>query len=294
MRFGRYSHWAVPLIAGALGACAGNGEGLDQNGQPIGTPAGMTAPGGTPSGTVMADFQSIQDNVFTPICSQCHIGASAPEGLQLDAAHSYNLLVGVPSTEQPNLLRIDPSNPDASYLLLKIEGTADIVGGQMPLGEAPLPQPTIDAIRQWIVNGALNAQSSQSRSAVAAPPAFGIQTTAPLDGATVPAPLGRIVVTFTQDVDASLVNSTTVSLERLADAEPAADGTAAGGASQPSISIAPAAKNQAALLLTPQAALEAGSYRVTLRGTGAAALADADGSILGVDYSFVFSVEPAK
>lgn len=289
MRFGQYRHWAVPLIAGALGACAGNGEGLDQNGQPIGTPGGMTAPGGTPSGTVMADFQSIQDNVFTPICSKCHIGASAPEGLQLDAAHSYNLLVGIPSVEQPNLLRIDPSDPDASYLVLKIEGAAGISGGQMPLGEAPLPQPTIDAIRQWIVNGALNAQSVQSRSAVAAPPAFGIQTTAPLDGAAVPAPLGQLVVTFTQDVDASLVNGTTVSLERLADSGPAA-----AGASQPSISTSLAAKNQAALLITPQVALEPGSYRVTVRGTGAAALADVDGAILGVDYSFVFSVEPAK
>ena len=79
------------MLAGCAAGCAGNGEGLDQNGQPI-------APG-NPSGPVTADFKSIQDNVFTPICSQCHIGASAPEGLQLDAGHSYNLLVGVPDQE---------------------------------------------------------------------------------------------------------------------------------------------------------------------------------------------------
>ena len=84
-----------------------------------------------------ADFQSIQDNVFTPICSQCHIGASAPEGLQLDAGHSYNLLVGVPSVEQPNFLRVKAGDPDNSYMVHKIEGLASISGDRMPLGETP-------------------------------------------------------------------------------------------------------------------------------------------------------------
>jgi hypothetical protein len=105
--------------------------------------------GGTTGGQVTADLQSIEDNVFTPICSKCHIGASAPEGLQLDAAHAYNLLVGVPSAEEPSLLRVNPGNPDASYMVLKIEGATGIEGGQMPLGETPLPQATINAIRQW-------------------------------------------------------------------------------------------------------------------------------------------------
>ena len=93
------------VVAACAVGCAGNGQGLDQNGQPI-------TPGGGSGGPVTADFQSIQDNVFTPICSKCHIGASAPEGLQLDAAHSYNLLVGVPSAERPDLLRVNPGNPD--------------------------------------------------------------------------------------------------------------------------------------------------------------------------------------
>lgn len=131
------------LVALACAAgCAGNGDGLNQNGQPLGA-------GDTTGGQVTADLQSIEDNVFTPICSKCHIGASAPEGLQLDAAHAYNLLVGVPSAEEPSLLRVNPGNPDASYMVLKIEGATGIEGGQMPLGETPLPQATINAIRQW-------------------------------------------------------------------------------------------------------------------------------------------------
>ena len=80
MQIDRSRSWAALLLLGFAAGCAGNGEGLNQNGQPISS-------GGNPGGPVTADFQSIQDNVFTPICSQCHIGASAPEGLQLDAAH---------------------------------------------------------------------------------------------------------------------------------------------------------------------------------------------------------------
>jgi hypothetical protein len=87
----------APLSAALLAACAGNGAGLDANGQPLGS--GSAAP------PLTADFQSIQDNVFTPVCVRCHSGAGAPEGLQLDAAHSYALLVGVPSVEDPSFTR---------------------------------------------------------------------------------------------------------------------------------------------------------------------------------------------
>src|ERR1700686_5025406 len=205
MHADRYGSWAALLLVGFAAGCAGNGAGLDQNGQPISTG------GSSGGGPVTADFQSIQANVFTPICSVCHIGASAPQGLQLDAAHSYNLLVGVPSNEQPSLLRVRSGDPDNSYMVHKIEGLAGITGGQMPLGETPLPQTTIDAIRQWITNGAPNAPAARA----AAAQMFAVQTTAPLDKATVKAPLARILVTFTQDVDASLVNDATVTLERI-------------------------------------------------------------------------------
>jgi hypothetical protein len=260
------------LLSGLAGGCAGNGDGLNQNGQPI-------ASGGSSGGPVTADLESIQENVFTPICAQCHIGASAPEGLQLDAAHSYNLLVGVPSVEQPNLLRVNPGNPDASYIVHKIEGEAGITGGQMPLGETPLPQATIDAIRQWITNGAPNVP------AAAAAQAFAVQTTAPLDQSVVQAPLAQIVVAFTQDLDASLVNGTTVTLERLV-----ATGE---GQQMMQAAAALAEKNPAVVLLTPAAAVGPGVYRVTLRGTGGGALADMNAARLGADTVFEFTVEAA-
>lgn len=276
MQIDRYRSLAALLLAGCAAGCAGNGDGLDQNGQPI-------SAGGTAGGPITADFQSIQDTVFTPICSKCHIGASAPQGLQLDAAHSYNLLVGVPSNEQPGLLRVKPGDPDNSYMVRKIEGAPGIDGGQMPLGETPLPQGTIDAIRQWITNGAPNAP------AAAAARVFAVQTTAPLDKATVNAPPPRILVTFTQDVDAALVNDTTITVERIGPATAMAD-----GAEKISATAALAPENSAVLLITPRTALDPGVYRVSVRGSGGGALANMNAATLGTNTSFEFTVEPAQ
>jgi hypothetical protein len=284
MPIDRCRSWAALWAIGCAAGCAGNGEGLNQNGQPI------SAGGG--NGPITADFQSIQANVFTPICSKCHIGAGAPEGLQLDAAHSYNLLVGVPSLEQPALLRVNPGDPTDSYMVHKIEGLPGIGGGQMPLGETPLPQATIDAIRQWIANGAPNAPVA------AAAQAFAVQTTAPLDQAIVKAPLARIVVTFTKDVDASLVNDTTITLARIGGTgevtgSDLTSAAAAGAQKMPAAGVL-APNNPAALLITPRTALGPGVYRVMLRGTGGAALADMNAATLGSDTSFEFTVEPAQ
>lgn len=133
----------------ALGACAGNGDGLDQNGRPV----------GEDSGTLQPTFQSIQANVFTPLCTGCHAGASAPLGLRLNEGSSYALLVNAPSAEVPSLQRVQPGNPDASYLIRKLEGTA-AVGSRMPLNQPPLPAATIAVIRQWIANGAPSGAAS--------------------------------------------------------------------------------------------------------------------------------------
>jgi hypothetical protein len=271
------------VVAACAAACAGNGEGLDQNGQPI-------TPGGGSGGPVTADFQSIQDNVFTPICSKCHIGASAPEGLQLDAAHSYNLLVGVPSAERPDLLRVNPGNPDASYMVQKIENAPGIIGGQMPLMETPLSQATMDAIRQWVTNGAPKAAGASP----AATSMFAVQTTAPLDSAIVKAPVKRIVVAFSQELDASLVNETTVGVARIARPEregAAVDGAPVSAATTVPVSVGLAPKNPAVMLITPQTALGRGVYRATLRGTGGGALANLSATTLGADVSFEFTVD---
>jgi hypothetical protein len=54
--------------------------------------------------------------------------------------------------------------------------------------------------------------------------------------------------------------------------------------------------NPRVLLITPRAPLAPGSYRVTLRGSGGAALADVSAEILGAgsDYSLNFTVDFAR
>ncbi len=102
-----------------------------------------------------ADFNSIQQNVFTPICTVCHSGSNAPHGLHLDAANSYDQLVGVPSVEQPTILRVAIGDPDGSYIIQKLEGTA-AVGARMPFGGPYLTQAQIDQFKSWINAGAAN------------------------------------------------------------------------------------------------------------------------------------------
>ncbi len=140
-------------------ACTpGSGDGLDASGRPIGeTPD----PGDEPT------LANIQARIFTPMCTVCHIGAAAPQGLRLDEVNSYNDLVGVPSQEVGGLLRVNPFNPDSSYIVHKIEGTQS-VGEQMPFGGPPLPAEDVALIRQWIADGALpNATLTTPQSVIA-------------------------------------------------------------------------------------------------------------------------------
>ena len=70
-----------------------------------------------------------------------------------DANASFASLVGVTSLEDANFMRVEANDPDNSYLIQKLEGTAS-TGAQMPFGATPLDQATIDNIRTWIDNGA--------------------------------------------------------------------------------------------------------------------------------------------
>lgn len=136
----------MALLAALIGglSCAGDGTGLDAFGNPLdgsGAPLGPTLAG-------------IQANIFTPICTQCHTGAAAPLGLALDAGVAYANLVGVTSVEMPSMRRVEPGNPDNSYIVWKIEGRSGIVGAQMPRGLPPLSAEQIAAVRGWIQAGA--------------------------------------------------------------------------------------------------------------------------------------------
>lgn len=99
---------------------------------------------------------SIQENIFDVSCalSGCHTGSNPPMGLDLSAGQSQSNLVEVDSREVPAFQRVEPGNPDDSYLIMKIEGDSRIVGVRMPLGRAPLSGEQTAVIREWILDGA--------------------------------------------------------------------------------------------------------------------------------------------
>lgn len=55
-----------------------------------------------------------------------------------------------------------------------------------------------------------------------------------------------------------------------------------------------AAANPSVLLINPSVPLAAGTYRVTVRGTGGGAIANLNATTLGSDTSFEFTVETAQ
>jgi len=103
----------------------------------------------------------LQTQIFTPICSVCHtgVGTTLPGVQNLTAGHTFASVVGVASLEVPSLLRIKPNDPANSYLIQKIEGTA-ASGARMPAGcpttQPCLDQATIDQVKAWVSQGALN------------------------------------------------------------------------------------------------------------------------------------------
>jgi len=102
----------------------------------------------------------IQQEIFTPTCATvlCHNAASAAGDLDLSAGASRVELVNiVPSAEiaaQAGQLRVDPGDPDNSFLLIKLIGPPLGAGSRMPLIGLPLAAEQIETIRTWILRGA--------------------------------------------------------------------------------------------------------------------------------------------
>jgi hypothetical protein len=255
----RLAHRLVALAAAGLGACAGSGEGLDQNGRPLGSEAA--------GGPLTATFESIQDNVFTPICSVCHAGGAAPEGMRLDAGNSFAMIVDVPSVEVPSLYRIKPGDPDNSYLVQKIEGHA-AVGAQMPFGGPPLPAATIATIRQWVSDGASPA------TAAAASVGFVVTSVAPANGEVVLATPQPIIVSFNRALDVTRLGPTAVRLLRV-EAGPDGELTA-----DVATDLRVPDANLRVLLVKPRGPLANGRYRLVVAAGPGAGVADLGGQAL--------------
>ena len=108
-----------------------------------------------------ATLAQVQASIFTPRCTACHDGSQPPNGvlpgsMNLSAGASFASLVNVASLEQPAVRRVVPGNPDASYLVHKLEGAATITGQRMPFGGPFLDAAAMAQVRSWIAAGATN------------------------------------------------------------------------------------------------------------------------------------------
>jgi hypothetical protein len=262
----------VPLACCALTAC-GSGDGFVGSGGVV--------------GPLAPNFGSIQANVFDQYCEHCHSGANAPVGLRLDAANSYASLVGVPSVERPNLMRVAPGDANGSFIIQKLEGTAG-VGERMPAGLPALPQDDINVIRQWIGDGALPSASSTGPIRVTAlsPERSSMESALP----------SSITVAFDRELNAPSVNSASFKLTRGG-----ADGllgTRDDVEITPASVTVPSANPRSAVMDLTGVPSVLDDYVITLSGTGGAAILDLSGNALdgegdgiaGGDFKTTFSV----
>ena len=259
-------HRCVMTFALVLAGCAGNGQGLDANGQPL-------QPGSGGPGPLTAEFDSIQAQVFTPICAVCHIGAGAPHGLRLDAADSYNLLVGVASEEVPGLLRVKPGDAADSYMVQKIEGHA-AVGQRMPLGGPYLSADVIAVIRQWISDGASRAGTA-APAAFAVATAFAIVAVAPAPGEVLNEPPPQIMIGLNRELDVNRIDADSLRIDRLT----ARNGTIRTETVPAHVTVP--GDNPRAILLRPERPLGPGHYLVVLRRDSGRGIADISGAMQG-------------
>jgi hypothetical protein len=268
-----------------VAACAGNGEGLDENGRPAEQDDGE---GLTP------EFTSIQADVLTPICTTCHSGAAAPLGLRLDEGVSYALLVNAPSTEVPSLLRVDPGNPDNSYLIQKLEGTA-AVGARMPLGGSPLPPETIAVVRQWILEGAIGPEQAGTK-------APSLSSAWPVEGAHLTS-TENLVIVADRELDASLLSAGTVMLTRSGgDADFTNGNELVVNATLELRSLSPTVIALSAGHLDANTKWIADTYRLRVSGEDPLAVTDLSSIVLdgnsdgspGGDFELTFSVEQTQ
>jgi hypothetical protein len=130
---------AAGLFAVMLYGCAGDGP----------------PPGG--GGTA---FDQIQTEIFNQNClaAGCHNAQFQAGGLNLSPGASYDDLVDVLSenaaARSEGLLRVEPFEPDSSFLVIKLTNPSGPQGTRMPQGQNPLSQSDIDMIRSWILDGA--------------------------------------------------------------------------------------------------------------------------------------------
>jgi hypothetical protein len=104
---------------------------------------------------LLPTLASLEDQYFGPSCtfSSCHDSDNPAAALDLTPGNSYDSIMGVAAQGDSALMLIESGDPDASYLVHRVEGTTGVF---MPPGiTEPLdPDCRIATLRAWILAGA--------------------------------------------------------------------------------------------------------------------------------------------
>lgn len=188
------------------------------------------------------------------------------------------MLVGIASSQNAGILRVAASDPNNSYLIQKLEGTA-ATGQQMPLGAAALPQSEIDTIRQWITDGAID-----DRVVILDP--IRVTSLSPAPNAALTAAAAQIVAGFDRDLDTATVNANTFILEASGNDATFADGNETQIIAA-SISV-PGNNQRSAVFDLTGVNLVDDTYRIRLLGGGASFIMDLDANALDGEFGGAF------
>ena len=127
------------LSAGLVAGCGGDGSTIVEVPQPL--------------------LSDIQAKIFTPGCaafSSCH-ATNGPAKCDLTPGRTYGSLVGKTAVVNRARTLVVPGDPDSSFLIAKLRGQLEEGDGEvMPQRNPPLPEEAIQAIEQWIADGALD------------------------------------------------------------------------------------------------------------------------------------------
>ena len=132
---------ACVVAIAALAACGSQKE------LPLGPGGGEPDPSAT--------FTRVQGEVFSVSCALagCHAGAAPQAGLDLSPTASYASIVRVASAQRSELSRVEPSDPERSYLVLKLRGGTSIIGSRMPL-TGSVTDAQVQLVVDWVLRGA--------------------------------------------------------------------------------------------------------------------------------------------
>ena len=152
---------ACSMSCGALAECAGGCVDTETNAMHCGgcdqpCPSGAACEGGAcacpgPAISYAVDIEPM----FVADCTGmgCHGGVMPQASLDLRTGAGYDDLVGVAS-EQCDRVRVEPGQPDTSYLLDKLLGVDMCFGTRMPKAAPAYSATELDLVTAWICQGA--------------------------------------------------------------------------------------------------------------------------------------------